>query len=534
MKTALLAALIAVPSFAAENVPVTVRSTAAEIDVKSLAEQVGDIAERTLPDGAIVDVRAEVMRGSQGYLITLELRENGKLGATASAAASTPEETIDAAASAAVDLFRAWKETAALSMNPTPVPAPPAPSAALQPGVVRMDVDADLLVAFDEARFADARGAEKPEAAAAAWRAVAETIGPNPFREAAVQRAKEWQAWAENKRSFEEQRYKDTARMRKVLPLAAVTDETKVELLVRYTRAYGVDKAGTLIPFLPAPLRLRADLAVGCESNAARKCVELASMQSDPAVAVEYFGKACNAGDPNACAEAGERWLRKETRNTDRALSALEAGCAAKSARACTRIARVFEEGDGADLNLKRAEEFRDRACTAGDGKSCRKLACNAADPKAATELWNKGCADGDLLSCTLASASAPKPAPKVAAAPAAKPADTKSKSAGAGTALLGVAIVAGTGAAFLALSNDDNMYYEHHRWSGSHALTMAQPAQAGSKSKSVLPLALGGLAAVSAIGGVALLLWQPAEPAPGKVSVGVTPSGLMLTGKLP
>src|SRR5207244_7819094 len=123
------------------------------------------------------------------------------LGATASALASTPEELVEAVASASVDLFRAWKETSALSMNPIPVPDAPGPSAALQPaGIVSLDVDANLLVAFDEARSADARGKEKPEDAAAAWRVVAESIGPNPFREAALARAQDWQAWGENKR----------------------------------------------------------------------------------------------------------------------------------------------------------------------------------------------------------------------------------------------------------------------------------------------------------------------------------------------
>src|SRR5207237_5367061 len=135
-------------------------------------------------------------------------------------------------------------------------------------------------VAFDEARSADARGKEKPDEAATAWRAVAESIGPNPFRDAALARAKEWQGWAENKRAFEDQRSRDTARMRKVLPLAAVTDETKVELMVRYTRAYGIDRAGLLISFLPVPLRLHGDLAIGCEARQARKCVELASASS--------------------------------------------------------------------------------------------------------------------------------------------------------------------------------------------------------------------------------------------------------------
>lgn len=529
MKIAVIAALIAFPSLAEPDV--TVRSRTPDIDVTQLADKVGEIAARTLPDTSDIEVTGEVVRLQQGFLVTLELRQNGRLGATSSAAASTPEEVVDASASAAVDLFRAWKETSALSMNPSPVPQPPAPSAALQRGIVQLDLDADLVIAFDEARTADARGTEKPEDAALAWRAVAESIGRNPFREAAAERAKAWESWADSKRAFEEQRSKDTSRMRKVLPLAAVTDETKIELLVRYTRAYGSDRAGTLISFMPSPLRLRGDLAVGCEAQQARKCVELASMSSDPAQAADYLGQACNAGDANACADAGERWLSKDTRDVAKALSALESGCAGGSARACTRLARVYEEGDGADLDLARAAEMRDRACTAGDGASCRKLACNATDTKAANELWSKGCNNGDSISCTLASASAPKPQPApVPSEPEAKP----SRRPGAGTALLGVAIVAGTGAAFLALSDDGDS--GSRRYWRPHALTMAGGGGASKTSSSsprILPIALGATAAVAAVAGVTLLVWQP-DPGPGKVALEVTPTGLMLTGKLP
>ncbi|MFN2546187.1 MAG: tetratricopeptide repeat protein [Myxococcales bacterium] len=529
MKTAVLAALIAFPSLAAQNVSVTVRSHLDDVDLKALAEQVNDIAARTLRDNAEVSVDGEVVRVAHGLLVTLELRENGKLGATASAQGSTPEEMLDAAASAAVDLFRAWKETSALSMNPTPVPEPPAPSAALQPGVVRLDLDADLLVAFDEARSAEARGTERPEEAAAAWRVVAESIGPNPFREAAAARAKDWQSWAENKRVFEEQRSKDSARMRKVLPLAAVTDDTKVELLVRYTRAYGIDKAAVLVAFLPVSLRGPADLAIGCEAKQAASCIELARASSDPARAVDYFGRACNAGDAASCAEAGDRWLARETRDVAKAISALEAGCAGGSARACTRLARVYEEGDGTDVNPARATEMRDRACTAGDGASCRKLACDAADTRAANELWTKGCNDGDSLSCTLASVSAPRPQP--APAPVVTRAEVKSsRRPGAGTALLGVAIVAGTGAVFLALA--DNGDHVNHRLWGSHDLTIAA-RDSGSSPRRILPIALGATAAAAAVAGVALLVWQP-DPGAGKVTVGVTPTGVMLSGPLP
>ena len=541
MKTLIAALLIALPSVAAQSLSVELRSRLPDVETMTLAEHVRDVAERTLPDASIVDsgpadlaVSGDILRTEKGFLVTLELRETGssRLGATASAPASTPEELVDAVASASVDLFRAWKETSALSMTPAPVPEPPSSSGAIKPaGMVSLDVNADLLVAFDEARAADAQGKDKPEDAAAAWRVVAESGGQNPFREAAAERARQWEDWAGNKRAFEEQRSKDTARMRKVLPLAAVTDETKIALMVRYTHAYGLDRSALLIGILPAPLRTRGDYAIGCEAKQAQNCVALASITADPAQAIEWLGRACTIGDAGSCAEAGDRWLQKPTRDVSRAIPALEIGCAASSARACVRMARVYEEGDGTDMNPPLAATMRDRACTAGDGASCRKLACAATDTKAASALWSKGCQSGDTLSCTLASISSPTKA-GVTVPPTKAPAPATHGRAGAGAhpvagaTFLGVALVAGTGAAILAMSGDPQ-YDSRWGWH-PHALTMATRDGRGGSPR-VLPVALGAVAAVSAVAGGALLFWHSE-----KVDAGVSPSGVVLTGKLP
>ena len=129
------AVLVALPSAAGQSVSVAElrsRLSPAETGLAgggALAEQVRDVARRTLPDarvlepgetGAALAVTGDLLRIEQGFLVTLELRDaqSGKLGATASSLASTPEELFEAAASAAVDLFRAWKETSALAMTP--------------------------------------------------------------------------------------------------------------------------------------------------------------------------------------------------------------------------------------------------------------------------------------------------------------------------------------------------------------------------------------------------------------------------------
>jgi len=556
------ALFIALPAAAGEGLSLSVQEIRSrlpaeenkDIDVAALAEQVRDVARRILPDLRVADageagdlaVTGELVRLEQGFLVSLELREtkSSKLSGTASAAASTPEELVEGVASAAVDLFRGYKEAASLAMGPAAQPTPPAPLARLDVA----GVDANVLIAIDEARSAEA---QSPDDAASAWRAVAELPGANPFREVASARAKEWQAYAENKRAFDAQLSRDTKRLRKVLPFAAVTDATKIELLVRYTRAYGAPRATALLRLLPAAAWSIAELSVGCEAKDASKCVALARAAADPNVAAGYFEQACAVSDAGACAEAGDRFLRPENRDPARAIAALQRGCAGGGAAACARMARVYEEGDGALPNLALAAETREKACTAGDGASCRKLACDvpSALPRAA-ELWQRGCKDGDAISCALAELSAKRgnaaargqvadatpgerpastatPTSTVAAAPASAPENEQPARGhrGAGYTLLGVATLAAGGALIFSLHEQD----EGPRHWGRNRLFEGQEHSSGARG---LSMVLGAAAVLSAGTGIGLLLSKP--DGPSKLTIGVAPSGVVLSGTLP
>ena len=561
------ALFIAFPAAAGEGPSLSVQEIrsrlpageSATVDVAGLADQVREVARRVLPDvrvaesGEVSDlaVTGELVQLEQGYLVSLELREtkSSKLSGAASAAANTPEELLEGVASAAVDLFRGYKAAASLVMAPAGQPTPPAPLGKLEAA----GVDANVLVAFDQARAAEAQSADD---AAAAWRVASELPGVNPFREIAAARGKEWQAYAESRRAFEVQLARDTARLKKVLPLAAVTDGTKIELLVRYTRAYGAQRAALLFPLVPATALSAAQLSVGCEAKDASMCVALARQAQDPKVAVDYLDQACTAGDPAACTEAGDRFLRAETRDPAKAVASLQRGCAAGGAPACARLARVYEEGDGAAPNRALAAETRDKACTAGDGASCRRLACDVPSelPRAA-ELWQRGCKAGDSISCALAqvgvsrgdavargqvreatagvrraSTAPPQTAtsPAVTAAPAAAT-ETAPATNGhhrAGYALLGIATVVAGGALFIATTGheEDPRHYDHHWLSAAGD----RPSSGGRG----LTMVLGAAAVLSAGAGIGLLLSRPDEPK--QLSVGVAPSGVVLSGTLP
>jgi hypothetical protein len=405
----------------------------------------------------------------------------------------------------------------------------------------------------------------------------------------AAARARQWQDYADGTRAFEAQLARDTDRLRKVLPLGSVIDATKVDLLVRYAGAYGADRASAVIELLPAPaVRDRARLAVGCETKSASSCVALgraADEANDAQGALGYFGRACDLDDARACAEAGERWLQPAARDASRAIVALQRGCALDAtayrpspvggqspppsglgATPCARLARVYEEGDGTPANPALAIEMRDKACAAGDGNSCRRLACtvdtnaSAGEQARANELWQRGCANGDAASCAVANATRDDGSPAVsqqvgaaltagvanaaqAGSTTAQPASSESSVPAAASAgpsylsaqaraaydrqsrtgflLLSVGAVAMGGAAFMAVQDGLPGNYHGSRFFGRH------------EDNTSFAVVLGALGLVSAGTGVAVLLSRP-DPNGPQVGLGVGAGRLMLSGKLP
>jgi hypothetical protein len=120
-------------------------------------------------------VSGDVSRRGEGFALSLELRETreGDLISTASAAAPNAEALASAIATATADLFRplsipasasgapgkaAPAEPPAFAVGAPQLPAPPGPLGPAPEGLtVDYDVDADVLVLFDQARTAERR-----------------------------------------------------------------------------------------------------------------------------------------------------------------------------------------------------------------------------------------------------------------------------------------------------------------------------------------------------------------------------------------
>src|SRR5581483_7812600 len=546
------------------------RSRNQPVAAAELSDRVREAVQRALPEARIVDrdgdadlvITGKVSHGGLGYRAFLELRDRqGAVLQRASATAGTRRELVEAIDGATADLLRSRQEAAAAAPlaigEKVSLPEVPAP-AEVPEDALNLDANASVLVAWDRARRIEVNGKENPDAAAEAWRRVASLGGRNPFKEIAATRAQQWEAFAESRRAAQGQMARDTTRLRRVLPLSSVTDTAKIDLLVRYATAYGFDNVSPLVSLLPtAALRARAELSLDCEVKEAHACVQIAQAADeakDPKTALEYLDRACAAGAADSCAEAGDRWLQAETRDPPRAIAALQRGCDSGNATACVRLARVYEEGDGASANAATAMDLRDKACTAGDGKSCRRLAGISDKPARVADLLQKGCEGGDSVSCALAArepaivqrqlqeaaagARKPvlvKPARAVEKAPDKAPSPSLPRTEAepardhisAGGAMVVLGAVAGTGAVLLATDGGDS----RRGWSRSgRALVSASPTP-GDDMRKVLTIGLGSAAVASTVAGLTMLFSKPAKPETPAVGVGVSPTGLVVSG---
>jgi len=247
-------------------------------------------------------------------------------------------------------------------------PVPPAPL----DGGMKLDADADALVAYDAALKADQSGRIDPGAAVDAWTKLAAITKGNPFVAVATQRAGRWREYAAKKKTRDEQKKIDDERLTKILPLDSVAAQQKEQLLDAYVRLYGRVSAGRLLP-LVTPAAARTEMAsrlglltdpMGERKNAwLYEACEGGNLQPGNPYA-PY------ASDGGACARVADMLAKApiaaEVR--DEAIAeTLQLACDRGSARACTERAsgRDVDARDGAALS-KRAADLSMEACVAG------------------------------------------------------------------------------------------------------------------------------------------------------------------------
>lgn len=111
--------------------------------------------------------------------------------------------------------------------------------------------------------------------------------------------------------------------------------------------------------------------------------------------AFEYFRKACDRNDPRGCHGLGLAYVSGSPipRDLVRAVSILEKSCHANEARACVALAKVFQEGHGAELpkDERRAAELYGTGCKLGLADCC--FAAGKLAPAQNETFVEQGCA---------------------------------------------------------------------------------------------------------------------------------------------
>ena len=216
-----------------------------------------------------------------------------------------------------------------------------------------------------------------------------------------------------------------------------------------------------------------------------------------------------------------------------------------------------MKEGDGTAPNAKAGTDLREKACAAGDGKSCRRLAGVSDEPGHIADLLRKGCDGGDSMSCALASrepaivqrqlqeaaaaaTKAPptvKPAKAADTAPAKPPLPSSPKTeieppprdrTAVGVSMIAFGAVAGAAALMVSTDGDSR------RSSRSGRDLTAGSETSAISGRTVLGVAIGGAALISTVAGLAVLFSKPDAPDGTKVAVGVSPGGVAVAGRFP
>ncbi|MDX9720103.1 MAG: AgmX/PglI C-terminal domain-containing protein [Myxococcota bacterium] len=149
----------------------------------------------------------------------------------------------------------------------------------------------------------------------------------------------------------------------------------------------------------------------GCAGEYAPGCAWLAAWhraKKDFERFREAATKACDLGEEQGCNLLGVALLEGlgGAEDKTRALALFEAACAAEVSVACANAGSVYFRADGVSADLKKAREYLNTACEAGEFVACNDLGVllvdndDAKDVTRGRELFAKACAEGQPYGC--------------------------------------------------------------------------------------------------------------------------------------
>lgn len=160
-------------------------------------------------------------------------------------------------------------------------------------------------------------------------------------------------------------------------------------------------------------------LRSGCQRGHAESCTQLGHLYmedlpdspAEPGRALQYYGRACKAGDPAGCMQAGISFQTGQGAPVDiaQATRLLNRSCDAAYGLGCFALASLYRQGNPSDANLADAFRAINRACELKVGAACAEAGIALeqgkgaeANPQQAREAYRFGCSLRDGRSCGL------------------------------------------------------------------------------------------------------------------------------------
>lgn len=151
-------------------------------------------------------------------------------------------------------------------------------------------------------------------------------------------------------------------------------------------------------------------LGKACEAGDNNACMRAVAL--DPNGNIEWVVRACELGRMDACLDAATRFDKGDKAKKDpvAALKYYEAACKLENAPSCMIAARMYEEGRGTQVNKEKALEWYDLACQRRMVRACAHIGDMylegdgiKKDIKKSQFYHNIACATGFRASCSKA-----------------------------------------------------------------------------------------------------------------------------------
>jgi TPR repeat protein len=156
--------------------------------------------------------------------------------------------------------------------------------------------------------------------------------------------------------------------------------------------------------------------ATECEKGVGASCYKLGGMyqfgnsgvEKNIARAIEFYLKACDRGNAQACNDAGAAFPTSGSGSDPTRVAELyKRGCTLGDPYACGNLGSLYEQGRGVTKNLPQAVDLLNRACTGGAFFSCVTLGRiyqmgenGPKDDTRAFNLYRQGCDGGNAAGC--------------------------------------------------------------------------------------------------------------------------------------